>query len=310
MSIFDVFKKKKTNKEEIINVEEMMENHQRNLEKEKAATEIIEPKQEIKEEKEEKQIEYVDYSDVINKFSNAKKAMTSILHEYYICKIFSRVALSENEFLAQVKELEKLIDKINNDIYDIERSIDFYKKVNNTLDEEELRIKTRVDKLLLTQKAIKQRFLDINNLYYTHLKITTVNVCINKTNDQLEAFYNLINDIIKKHKNITDAAYNLYYSSGDFLVSFVKELIECVKLTNNTDYIRKYNYSFFLDADAIITLEISEWIDLYNKIKFAFKSLSNIEIDAYLRIKEKYNYFEAIYTILMMQSEMSSKKVK
>ena len=279
-----------------------------NKKEEKANEEVLEERTIIKKEKQE-DIE-VNFLDVIKNLNTAKSQISPIMHEYYISKIFSRVALEEKEFKMQVLELDKQIEKITNDIKDLERSIDFYKKVNNKIDEEELRIKTRVDKLLLTQKAIKQRFLDINNLYYTHLKITTVNVCINKTNDQLEAFYNLINDIIKKHKNITDAAYNLYYSSGDFLVSFVKELIECVKLTNNTDYIRKYNYSFFLDADAIITLEISEWIDLYNKIKFAFKSLSNIEIDAYLRIKEKYNYFEAIYTILMMQSEMSSKKVK
>ena len=308
MAIFDIFKKKKANKEEIINVEEMMENHNKNITKQEEV--IVPSKQEEK--KEEVKVEEnktIDYTDTIKNFSDAKKSMNSILHEYYICKIFSRVALSENEFLAQVVELEKLIDKINNDIYDIERSIDFYKKVNNTLNEEEIRISNRVDKLLKMQKAIKQRFLDINNLYYTHLKISTVSVCINKNNDQLEKFYELINNIIKKYKNITDAAYNLYYSSGEFIVSFVNELVECISYTNNSDYINKYNYAFFLNADAIITLEIQEWIELFNKIKFAFKLISNIEIDAYLKIKEKYNYFEAIYTILMMQSEMSSKKV-
>ena len=40
--------------------------------------------------------------------------------------------------------------------------------------------------------------------------------------------------------------------------------------------IHKYNYAFFLNADAIITLEIQEWIELFNKIKFAFKLISNI----------------------------------
>ena len=143
-------------------------------------------------------------------------------------------------------------------------------------------------------------------MFYKQLKITTVSVCINKTNEQLEDFFNLINEIVGNYRNMTEAAYNLYYSSGDFLVSFIKELVSDFALTGNKDYISKYTYSFFLDTDAVITLDINEWIDLYNKVKFAYKSLSSIEIDAYLRIKEKYNYFEAVYTILMMQAEISS----
>ena len=314
-------------KKEIIDMNQMMETKKIVDEKKKKEIEevsvdlsslnkqeeIIEETQtsnEVQEEKEEGEIKEIDFLDVIKKLNDAKQQMPAIMHEYYISKIFSRVALSEKEFKMQVQELDKQIEKITNDIKDIERNIDFYKKVNNKIIEEENRINNRVDKLLLNEKMIMQRFLDINNLYYTHLKITTVNVCINKSNDKLEEFFKLIDEIISKYKNLSDAAYDLYYSSGDFLVTFVKEMVEDFKYTNNIDYINKYTYHFFLNTDAVITLDINEWIDLYNKIKFAYKSLSNIEIDAYLRLKEKYNYFEAIYTILMMQSEMSERKTK
>ena len=279
------------------------------LNKEEAPTidEIKEDKKEI--EIKEENIE-INFLDVIKKLSDAKSQISPIMHEYYISKIFSRVALEEKEFKMQVAELDKQIEKITNDIKDIERSIEFYKKVNNKIQEEEIRINNRVDKLLLNEKMIKQRFLDINNLYYTHLKITTVSVCINKSNDKLEEFFKLIDEIISKYKNLSDAAYDLYYSSGDFIVAFVKEMVEDFKYTNNIDYINKYTYSFFLSTDAVITLDLNEWIDLYNKVKFAYKSLANIEVDAYLRLKTKYNYFEAIYTILMMQSEMANKERK
>ncbi len=314
-------------KKEIIDMNQMMETKKIVDEKKKKEIEevsvdlsslnkqeeIIEETQtsnEVQEENKEGEIKEIDFLDVIKKLNDAKQQMPAIMHEYYISKIFSRVALSEKEFKMQVQELDKQIEKITNDIKDIERNIDFYKKVNNKIIEEENRINNRVDKLLLNEKMIMQRFLDINNLYYTHLKITTVNVCINKSNDKLEEFFKLIDEIISKYKNLSDAAYDLYYSSGDFLVTFVKEMVEDFKYTNNIDYINKYTYHFFLNTDAVITLDINEWIDLYNKIKFAYKSLSNIEIDAYLRLKEKYNYFEAIYTILMMQSEMSERKTK
>ena len=100
----------------------------------------------------------------------------------------------------------------------------------------------------------------------------------------------------------------MYFSCK--LTSFVKEMVSDFKLTGNSDYINKYTYSFFLNSDVVITLDINEWIELYNKVKFAYKSLANIEIDAYLRLKEKYDYFEAIYTILQMQSEISRNKVR
>lgn len=306
MALFKFFKKQK--KEEIIDLNQIEENQKNiDLEKTNQNIKVEENKEEVvlEQEKKEEALEF-NFSDTIVKVSSAKKEIPSIIHEYYLAKIFSRVALDEKEFSAQVVELDKQIDKIKNSIYDIERSIDFYKKVNNQIIEEELRINERVEKVLLNQKALKQRFLDINNMFYKQLKITTVSVCINKTNEQLEDFFNLINGIVGKYKSMTDAAYNLYYSSGDFLVSFIKELVSDFALTGNSDYINKYTYSFFLETDAVITLDINEWIDLYNKVKFAYKSLSSIEVDAYLRIKEKYNYFEAVYTILMMQAEISN----
>ena len=307
MALFKFFKKPK---EEIIDLNQIEEN-KKNIDLEKTQQNIkIEEKESLKVDdskvEEKKEVLELNFSDTISKVSSAKKDIPNIIHEYYLAKIFSRVALDEKEFSAQVVELDKQIDKIKNGIYDIERSIDFYKKVNNQILEEEIRINERVDKILLNQKALKQRFLDINNMYYKQLKITTVSVCINKTNEQLEEFFNLINGIVKDYKSMTDAAYNLYYSSGDFIVSFIKELVSDFALTSNKDYINKYTYSFFLNTDAVITLDINEWIDLYNKVKFAYKSLSSIEIDAYLRIKEKYNYFEAVYTILMMQAEISN----
>ena len=309
MALFKFLKKQK--KEEIIDLNQIEENQKNiDLEKTQQSVKAEENKEVVNEaplqaNTKEEAPEF-NFSDTIAKVSSAKKDIPNIIHEYYLAKIFSRVALDEKEFSAQVVELDKQIDKIKNSIHELERSIDIYKKVDNQIIEEELRINERVDKVLLTQKALKQRFLDINNMFYKQLKITTVSVCINKTNEQLEDFFNLINEIVGNYRNMTEAAYNLYYSSGDFLVSFIKELVSDFALTGNKDYISKYTYSFFLDTDAVITLDINEWIDLYNKVKFAYKSLSSIEIDAYLRIKEKYNYFEAVYTILMMQAEISS----
>lgn len=291
----------KNKKEEFIDIDKINKKEEIILDK------LVLYKDENKEDIKQEEKKEINFSLTLQKLSSARKEISSIYHEYYLCKIFSRVSLPKIEFDSLVKSLDKQMNSLDSDLHDIERNVEFYNKINNKVKEEEIRLDDKVDKLLFNEKLIKLRFKDINNTYYSWLKITTVNVCLNKTNDELDSFYKLINNIINKYKNMSDACYDLYYSSGEFIVDLVNNIIYGIKLTNNIDYINKYNYSFFLESDVVLTLDINEWIELYNKVKFAYKLISNIEIDAYLKIKEKYTHFEAVYTLLMMQTEMSRK---
>ncbi len=247
--------------------------------------------------------ETIDFNSIIKKQKEINVDFETILHEYYLCKIFSRVALKDNEFNAQLIEIDKYVNTIKRKMHEIERMIDAYRR-DITLDIND--IYNAVSSLLVYEKNIKSRFLEMNDLYYGHIKMSTLSVCLNKDDEGLEKFYESIHNFLSKYKDLTEAAEDIYYSSGDFLVDIVKKIVICIKESRRKELIEKYKFSFFLESDVIITLDIKEWINLFNKIRFSMKLIQDAEMDKYLIIKEKYDYLEVIYSILMMRHEIAS----
>ena len=68
-----------------------------------------------------------------------------------------------------------------------------------------------------------------------------------------------------------------------------------------------YKKSYFLPSDVVISLDIKEWIELYNKLKFVFKQLSKYNTVSYPSCYDMFNAFEAKYAILMMRAERVNK---
>lgn len=247
--------------------------------------------------------EEIDFNSIIKKQKEINVDFETILHEYYLCKIFSRVALKDNEFNAQLIEIDKYVNTIKRKMHEIERMIDGYRRdiALNIND-----IYEAVSSLLVYEKNIKSRFLEMNDLYYGHIKMSTLSVCLNKDDEGLEKFYESIHNFLSRYKDLTEAAEDIYYSSGDFLVDIVKKIVICIKESRRKDLIEKYTFSYFLESDVIITLDIKEWINLFNKIRFSMKLIQDAEMDKYLIVKEKYDYLEVIYSILMMRHEIAS----
>ena len=247
--------------------------------------------------------ETIDFNTIVKKQKEIRIDFETILHEYYLCKIFSRVALKDNEFNAQLIEIDKYVNTIKRKMYNIERMIDAYRR-DITLDIND--IYESVVSLQVYERNIKSRFLEINDSYYGHIKMSTLSVCLNKDDEGLERFYESIHNFLSKYKDLTEAAEDIYYSSGDFLVDIVRKIVICIKESRRRDLIEKYTFSYFLESDVIITLDIKEWINLFNKIRFSMKLIQDVEMDKYLIIKEKYDYLEVIYSILMMRHEIAS----
>ena len=150
-------------------------------------------------------------------------------------------------------------------------------------------------------------FFKINNSSYGHLKISTVSVTINKNNEELEVLYNNIAQELKGFKSFEEAAEFIYYNSGDFIMNMVNSYINYIKESNNIDYISMYDKNYFLNSDVIISLEIKEWIELYNKLKFVIKQLAKYKTVSYPSCYDLFNSFEAKYAILMMRTERKKK---
>lgn len=294
------FKKKKEKNKEEINLNINVLNDDFGLEEDKTS---FEQKKEEKQELSDEQL----VEDILTNFDVITTKNIRMTREFYICKIFSRVGLKDLEFNLQILSIDKNVNRIKKDCFYLSRVIDNI-KYGAKLDKEELvKIYKQVNDLKAFQLGVMEHLTELNNGSYGHLKISTVTVTINKNNEELEALYNSISKEISSFRSFEEAAEYIYYNSGDFIEYVVTRFIDCVIETTNMDLIQLYNKSYFLPSDAVISLDIKEWIDLYNKLKFVIKQLAKYKTISYLNCYELFNSFEAKYAILMMRTERKKK---
>ncbi len=242
-------------------------------------------------------------TETINIFNQILNKNKNIIKEYYICKILSRVGLKDLDFNLQVITMDKHVNKLKKDCFDLSRILDNV-KIGLKLEKEKLlQLYNQVNDLKAFQSGLYNQLIEINNSSYGHLKISTVSVTINKNNEELEVLYNNIAQELKGFKSFEEAAEFIYYNSGDFIMNMVNSYINYIKESNNVDYISMYDKNYFLNSDVIISLEIKEWIELYNKLKFVLKLMSKYDNNIYIECHQLFNIFEAKYAILMMRTE-------
>ena len=160
--------------------------------------------------------------------------------------------------------------------------IDFIKEQNLGKEQEELILKSIVNTVT--------ELTEINNNSYGHLKISTVTITINKTNDELEKLYNNISNELKGFKTFSEAADFIFYNSGGFIDNLVSTYIKYVKNSNNQEFINTYNRTYFLPSDVVISLEFKEWIELYKRLKYVLRLMIDYKNKLYIE-QQKYLKF-------------------
>ncbi len=295
-------KKKDKRKEEInlninLNDDLLLEDNARDINN-------IQPKFENIEVKSEEQLT----NEIISTFTMISNKNSRITKEYYTCKILSRVGLKDLDFNMQVITMDKHVNRMKKDCFDLSRIIDNM-KYGMKLDYDKLvKIHKQVMDLQAFQLGVLNQLTEINNNSYGHLKISTVTITINKTNDELEKLYNNISNELKGFKTFSEAAEFIFYNSGGFIDNLVSTYIKYVKNSNNQEFINTYNRTYFLPSDVVISLEFKEWIELYKRLKYVLRLMIDYKNKLYIECDELFKIFEAKYAILMMYYEQKSKK--
>lgn len=289
-----LFKKKK--KEEVINI-----NINDNLETQDIQIDNMT-------ERVEKMKEDLNMNVINKKYNLINKNNNIIIHDYYMCKIYGLASLDKTEYDLEIKDLEQGINAVN-EKYDLltkrletiknfgeENVVPYYDELNELL-----------ENLLGLQRNVLESIKDLSNTFYGKLSISTVNVCLDKSNEELadvsrNVFNKLGNDTLER------CAEELYYHSGEMVYNFVREVVNVVKRSGNKEYIDKYTCEYFLNGDYIIALDEREWINLYNKVKYVLKMINTSHVDLYLKMNERFNDFEVVYLIIMLYGEKKAVK--
>lgn len=242
-------------------------------------------------------------------YKKVKKSNYELINEYLLCKIFSKVVLKDKDFNKNIEALDIHIQKVKKEYEQLQKVMnDFH---DNIIDENTyLEVYDKIRSIEAFNRNIKDILLEVKNQHFNLLKIATVNVCLNKSNQDLEILYENLNNFLNDYKNLKEASEYIFYNSGSVILDVVETIISRVSKSKNKEHLKTYDINYFLKSDVVITLDYSEWIELFNKIKFTIKIISDGSLDKDKQLKDKFNAFEMRYLILMMNLETNSKPKK
>lgn len=247
-------------------------------------------------------------NEIINKNELIIKKNNRVTNEYYICKILSRVGLKDLDFNMQVISLDKHINKLKKNCFNLHRFLENIRIGYTPTEEEVLNKYKLVKEMEVFQVGLLNQLKEINNNSYSYLRMSTVSVCLNKTNEELETLYENICEQLKGFKSFEEASEYIFYYSGTFIDSMIHLLVHYVQGTKSDAQKELFTWNYFFPTDAIISIEYNEWIELYNKIKFFMKKVSKYDENRFQKINKIVYEFEAKYAILMMHYDRKNGK--
>lgn len=242
-------------------------------------------------------------------FNNFGIKRAEILQWYYIFRLFSVAVKKDDQYNNAKICLDKDINSLKRNYEDINRKV---KKINTDQEASDSRcedIYSSINNLYAFGKDIIKREEDFRKKYYGDLKVSSITIVKEKTYEELEKLNDSIDKIIIEYGSVEKAKDYFYYNSGQLISEVIDQFVNCISYTNNEKTIDKYNYHYFLEQDFALTLTINEWINLFNKLRFVYKHLQNVNEIELLKLNRKYKELENRYIILLLANEIESKRI-
>lgn len=291
-----LFRRKKKVKEEEIKIDVYQE---KDIVNEKINDEQIEEKIDLIINKSDEEL----LDELIFVFNKIISKNDRIITEYYTIKILARIGLKNMDFNLQMMSMEKNVNKIKKECFDLNRIINQIKAGLKCNRDEIVKLHKQVHDLFAFQNGLFNQLNEVNSTSYGHLKISTVSVTINKTHEELEKlYYNICNEL-RSFTTFEEAAEHIYYNSGEFIDNLINNFIKNIKENGNHEQIELYDRKYFIPSDVIISLEIKEWIELYNRMKNVLRIMKKNNKISFINFQELFDVFEAKYAILMMRAD-------
>lgn len=269
---------------------------------------IIE-KQDIKEEvveekvQEEVSISSGDLQKLIEAdIKRIKRIYDDLLTQFYMCKFFILAVAKNDEDMSYFASLEKQIAKLK-DHYESLMSEVKVEELSDYANETLKRIYDDLKNLHNDCTGLLSRVSQTRSDKFNKLKMSSLAVIINKTPEELEKMDKRFYTFLNSFKSLNEASDYIYINSGELITNLVKSLMRCIDSTNNPAYKQQFNFYYFLKSDVILCLELSEWIELNNKIRHCTNVLRNVDIANYVDFQNYLIDFEIRYITLMIMDE-------
>lgn len=243
----------------------------------------------------------ISKEEIIKKYDHLSKKHRSLINTYYQAIIYSKIASKDNKFNIQMLTIDKHINRFNRELKAFYKDITFLEHGEDITIEYIEKTSEKLINIDHFYHTIKKCLDEVMQKYFGHMKIATANICMNRSNEELEIISQNLNNYLNDFNHLQEAAEYIFFNSSHQILKTIDSLI---KLFNNEEF----TFNYFLKSDDIITLELTEWIDLYNKIRFVIKKAPHVlENDDF---KNNYFQFETSYLILMLNMEAKNNQIK
>lgn len=245
---------------------------------------------------------------IVNDFQTAEKRIAGINKQYYMLKLFSRAAIRNPQFNEKLLFLDKEVNYLKRLHEELKRKMDIVKYMQDVTIEELEEIYEKLNNFFDHQKIITEEAKEIERVYYRNIKMASAGIIMNKNNIELEKFHKDVNDFIYNYKSLQEAAEYVFFHSGELIMETINSLVRSIQNSNNPEYVKTYNYEYFLSSTLVLTLTLPEWIELFNKIRYVLRIVNDVNIIDYVDFKQNYLKLEIRYFILMLYMESTSKE--
>ncbi|MDD3382722.1 MAG: hypothetical protein PHT83_04410 [Bacilli bacterium] len=232
-------------------------------------------------------------------YIDLEKNKNNLIQKYYIYRIFEYSISKKDELVSLLDTIETHISLINVNYEKLKKEIERYE-----IDDKQISsnyIYDRLNQFHLFNLDLEKNLEDVQKIYYKKLRAVSFSICSNKSNVELNNLVLKIKEFILEYRDLDTAVSYITYHSVALINDTVSQILKILDKRSKENYDVKY----FINSDVLVCLSMSEWINLFNKFKYAI-NLYNIDKDIY---KEFYKYFdklELFYIILLINFERES----
>lgn len=240
-------------------------------------------------------------------FSLFNKRKADILQWYFIFKLFTPSVKKDDKYNSSKLTLDKDVNSLKRTYEEINRRV---RKMNtddifNDFDCEELF--TSINNLYDFSRDIVKRINSFRADYFNSLKVSSLTITKEKNYEELEKLSNQVDEYVLKFGSVEKAKDYIVYNSGQLISEVIDLFVLCLRDSDNAK-LNKIGKHYFLESDFALALSLNDWISLFNKFRYVYKYIQEVnEIDL-LRLNKKYKELEVRFMILLIANEIESKR--
>lgn len=245
------------------------------------------------------------------KYLKLKKNAQQLDYEMNFVGVYSYAYNKNADFENLFNDIAMGLTIATKDLIEVDEQYDFVMNKTGYANsiENNIKLNDHLNLALSFQRNVLSSFKEIRDLYINKINMTAMAIGLKKNNIELANLSKRLNKILCENGgSLKKANEYIYYHSGDKIVNIVEKIVFATKQLKDYAQLDIHHIGYYINSDCIITLDVKEWTDLYNKLKFVFKMLNGIDQNIYNEIKELLEDFEANYMIIILYEEMERLK--